>query len=48
MIEKKEPKGMYLKLDHPPISLDAYRPYMDPELADELTSVAAGLRDLAQ
>ena len=35
---------MYLKLDHPPVSLDAYRPYMDSDLADELTSVAAELR----
>ena len=37
---------MYHKLDHPPVSLDAYRPYMDSEMADELTSVAAGLRGL--
>ena len=37
---------MYLKLDHPPISLDAYRPYMDSEMADELSSVAAELRGL--
>ncbi len=35
---------MYLKLEHPPVSLDAYRPYMDAELADELTSLAADLR----
>ena len=35
---------MYLKLDHPPVSLDAYRPYMDSDLADELASVAAELR----
>ena len=35
---------MYLKLDHPSVSLDAYRPYMDSDLADELTSVAADLR----
>ncbi len=35
---------MYLKLDHPPVSLDAYRPYMDSDLADELLSVAAELR----
>ena len=37
---------MYLKLDHPPISLDAYRPYMDSEMADELSSVATELRGL--
>ena len=37
---------MYLKLDHPPVSLDAYRPYMESGLADELTSVAAELRGL--
>ena len=37
---------MYLKLDHSPISLDAYRPYMDSEMADELSSVAAELRGL--
>ena len=35
---------MYLKLDHPPVSLDAYRPYMEPELADELAAVASHLR----
>lgn len=37
---------MYLKLDHPPVTLDAYRPYMDQDLADELVSVAADLRHL--
>ena len=37
---------MYLKLDHPPVSLDDYRPYMDSEMADELASVAAELRHL--
>ena len=37
---------MYLKLDHPPVTLDAYRPYMEPELANELASVAAELRGL--
>ncbi len=37
---------MYLKLDHPPVSLDAYRPFMEPELADELLSLAAGIRHL--
>ena len=35
---------MYLKLDHPPVSLDSYRPYMDSDLADELTCVASELR----
>ena len=35
---------MYLKLDHPPVTLDAYRPYMDQDLADELISVAHDLR----
>ena len=37
---------MYLKVDHPPTTLDAYRPYMDDELADELVSVAAEMRHL--
>ena len=37
---------MYLKLDHPPVSLDDYRPYMEKELADELVSVASELRSL--
>lgn len=37
---------MYLKLDHPPVTLDAYRPYMEPDLAEELTSVAGDLRHL--
>ena len=37
---------MYLKIDHPPATLDAYRPYMERELADELESVAADLRGL--
>ena len=37
---------MYLKLDHPPVTLEAYRPYMEPDLAEELTSVAAELRHL--
>ena len=35
---------MYLKLDHPPVSHDKYLPYMDPDLADELVSVASGMR----
>ena len=35
---------MYLKLDHPPVSLESYRPYMDKDLADELISVAEELR----
>ena len=37
---------MYLKLDHPPVSLEAYQPYMDQDLADELISVAADLRHM--
>ena len=37
---------MYLKLDHPPVSLDAYRPYMEPEQADELARIAAEMGDL--
>ena len=37
---------MYLKLDHPPVTLDAYRPYMEKELADELIAVASELRGL--
>ena len=37
---------MYLKLDHPPVSLDDYLPFMDSDLADELTSAAAGMRQL--
>lgn len=35
---------MYLKLDHPSVSLDAYRPYMNPEIAEELVAVAADLQ----
>ena len=37
---------MYLKLEHPPVSLDAYRPYMDEELAEELITVAAEMQHL--
>lgn len=37
---------MYLKMDHPPVSLDAYRPYMEPELADELTELAGRMQHL--
>ena len=37
---------MYLKLDHPPVALDDYLPYMDPDEADELVSLAAEMRQL--
>lgn len=37
---------MYRQLEHPPVSLDAYRPYMEPEQAGELTRLAAGMRQL--
>ena len=37
---------MYLKLDHPPVSLDDYLPYMYPEQADELLDLASEMRDL--
>ncbi len=37
---------MYLKLDHPPVSLEHYLPYMDPDLADELVCVASEMRQL--
>ena len=37
---------MYLKLDHPPTTLDDYRPYMEPEQAQELESIAADLKGL--
>ena len=37
---------MYLKLDHPPVSYDKYLPYMEPDLADELMSVASDMRGL--
>ena len=35
---------MYLKLDHPPVSLDDYLAYMDPAQAEELVSLANELR----
>ncbi len=37
---------MYLKLDHPPVSLDDYLAYMTPDQADELLSLAADMRQL--
>ena len=37
---------MYLKLDHPPVSLDDYLAYMDPAQAEELVSLADELRGL--
>ena len=37
---------MYLKLEHPPVSIDKYLPLLDPKLADELTSLAHELRHL--
>ena len=37
---------MYLKLDHPPVSLDEYLPYMYPSQADELLSLASEMGQL--
>ena len=37
---------MYLKLDHPPVSLDDYLPYMYPAQADELLDLASEMRHL--
>ncbi len=37
---------MYLRLDHPPVAIDGYLSQLDPKLADELTSLANGLRHL--
>ena len=37
---------MYQTLSHPPVSFDQYRPLITPELAKELTSVAADLRNM--
>ena len=37
---------MYLKLDHPPVSLDDYLPYMHPTQADELLTLASEMRRL--
>jgi trehalose synthase len=37
---------MYLKLVHPPVSLDDYLAYMTPDQADELLSLAADMRQL--
>lgn len=37
---------MYLKLEHPPVSLDEYLPYMYPEQADELLALASEMRGL--
>ena len=37
---------MFLKLDHPPVSFDAYAPYMTPELAHELTALAGKMSHL--
>ncbi len=37
---------MYLKLDHPPVSLDDYLPYMYPAQADELLNLASEMRHL--
>ena len=37
---------MYQKMAHPPVALDAYRPYMEPELADELADIAGRMRHL--
>ena len=37
---------MYLRLTHPPVDFDQYRPFISPQLADELTTLAGELRDL--
>jgi trehalose synthase len=37
---------MYLKLDHPPVSLDDYLPYMYSSQADELLTLASEMRHL--
>jgi trehalose synthase len=37
---------MYLKLEHPPVSVDGYLSQWDPKLAAELTSLANSLRHL--
>jgi trehalose synthase len=37
---------MFLKLDHPAVSFDAYAPYMTPELTSELTELAGQMSHL--
>ncbi len=37
---------MYSRLDHPPLSYDDYRPLLDPELADDLATVAREMGQL--
>ncbi len=37
---------MFSRLDHPPVSYDDYRPLLDPELADNLASVAREMGQL--
>ena len=37
---------MYSRLDHPPVIYEDYRPLLDPQLADELASVAKELSGL--
>ena len=37
---------MYSRLDHPPVSYEDYRPFLDPKLADELAAVAGEMRQL--
>jgi trehalose synthase len=37
---------MYLKIEHPPVSLDDYLPYMYPSQAEELLSLASETRHL--
>ena len=37
---------MFSKLDHPPVSFDDYRPFLDPKLADDLAAVAGEMGQL--
>ncbi|MCI0788130.1 MAG: glycosyltransferase [Chloroflexi bacterium] len=37
---------MYSRLDHPRVSYEDYRPFLDPKLADELAAVAGEMRQL--
>ena len=37
---------MFSKLDHPPVSFDDYRPFLDPTLADDFAVVAVPMGQL--
>ncbi|MCH9017547.1 MAG: glycosyl transferase family 1, partial [Chloroflexi bacterium] len=37
---------MYSRLDHPRVSYEDYRPFLDPKLADELAAVAGEMGQL--